>query len=327
VSGNEAAFTPVRVHQSQYPTAVKEALFASLRGRAVNHKFHYASYKQAQQWSEIFTRYSPFINDPECRRIYEQSCEQAARLVAMNSMDVIGLGCGSGEKDLLLLRALHNSGKAVRYTPVDVSLPLVVAASRSAEDAGFQAVPGILCDLSVPGFSLNEGASDSGRLLTFFGMIPNFEPAIILPNLAGLLRPNDYLLLSANLAPGTDYEDGLRRVLPQYENPLTTAWLLTLLRDLGVHADDANVHWSIETDADCPDLRRITACFAFPRGQTVAAEGEGFSFAAGERIRLFFSYRYTLERLQTVLQKDGLSVRQTWMTDEEAVLLCVKQGQ
>ena len=54
-------------------------------------------------------------------------------------------------------------------------------------------------DLPRPSSTITRHAA---RLITFFGMIPNFEPQIILPKLASLVRPKDFLLFSANLAPG-----------------------------------------------------------------------------------------------------------------------------
>jgi len=78
------------------------------------------------------------------------------------------------------------------------------------------------------------------RITTFFGMIPNFEPQIILPKLASLVRPKDLLLFSANLAPGNNYAAGMKKILPQYNNPLTRDWLMTFLLDLGWSAATAN---------------------------------------------------------------------------------------
>ena len=67
-------------------------------------------------------------------------------------------------------------------------------------------------------------------------MIPNFEPEQILPKLASLIRPNDFLLFSANLAPGKNYAAGVKKILPQYDNCLTRDWLMTFLIDLGRRA-------------------------------------------------------------------------------------------
>ena len=79
-------------------------------------------------------------------------------------------------------------------------------------------------------------------------MIPNFEPQVILPRLAALLRPADYLLFSANLAPGADYAAGVQRILPLYDNALTRDWLMTFLLDLGVETADGELRFVIEDD-------------------------------------------------------------------------------
>ena len=78
-------------------------------------------------------------------------------------------------------------------------------------------------------------------------MIPNFEPQIILPKLASLVRPKDFLLFSANLAPGNNYAAGVKKILPQYDNPLTRDWLMTFLLDLGVERNDGKLRFKIET--------------------------------------------------------------------------------
>jgi L-histidine N-alpha-methyltransferase len=80
-------------------------------------------------------------------------------------------------------------------------------------------------------------------------MIPNLEPDNILPKLAQLVRKDDLLLMSANLAPGGDYLAGVKRVLPGYDNAQTRAWLLAFLYDLGVEAGDGAVDFSIEENS------------------------------------------------------------------------------
>ena len=301
-------------------------MLSSLRDRLVNHKFHYVSYKQAHQWRELFKRYSPFMSDPACRRIYEESCVYAARQLASPGAHVIGLGCGSGEKDLRLLEQLRSAGRTVIYTPADVSMPLVVTAQTLAEDAGFRSSAGVVCDLQAP-MSLAELAPELGTfptIVTFFGMIPNFEPTAILPNISRMARSGDVVILSANLAPGHDYETGMREVLPQYHNPATEAWLLTFLLDLGIARGDGAVRWVIETDSRYPALQRLGAYFRFQQRRSILVENQEFSFHPGDDLRLFFSYRYSIEGLQAVLADHGFGVRQTFAIAEEVVLLCEK---
>src|SRR5262249_4499391 len=131
------------------------------------------------------------------------------------------------------------------------------------------------------------------RLITFFGMLPNFESQIILPRLAAMVRPGDYLLLSANLAPGQDYEAGVKRILPLYDNPLTRGWLMTFLLDLGAEMDDGELRFVIEDDPAGSGLKRVAANFHFAKRRELRVDQELFEFRPGDSIRLFFSYRHT----------------------------------
>jgi hypothetical protein len=157
-------------------------------------------------------------------------------------------------------------------------------------------------------------------------MIPNFEPQIILPKLASLVRPKDLLLFSANLAPGKNYAAGVKKVLPQYDNALTRNWLMTFLLDLGVERNDGQLRFKIEDDRT-NGLKRIVAGFHFTRSRRIEVDNETFDFRAGETIRLFFSYRYTPERVRKALACHSLEVCEQWITksEEEGVFLCRKR--
>jgi uncharacterized SAM-dependent methyltransferase len=54
--------------------------------------------------------------------------------------------------------------------------------------------------------------------------------------------------------------------------------------------------------------------------------GETISFSAGERIRLFFSYRHTPATMRSLLSEHGIKVKSEWLNDagEEGVFLCGK---
>jgi L-histidine Nalpha-methyltransferase len=164
---------------------------------------------------------------------------------------------------------------------------------------------------------------NAARLITFFGMIPNFEPGVILPRLAGLVRAGDYLLFSANLAPGVDYAAGMRRILPLYDNAPTRDWLMTFLLDLGVAANDGEISFTIEDDPEGSSLKRVAAYFRFVRRREIQVEAEQFQFAPGEAIRLFFSWRHTPALVRAQLSRHGLNVLDQWITqsEEEGVFL------
>src|SRR5271167_4783975 len=107
----------ITIHESQFPENVRRDLFASLRARKINHKFHYDSVKQTQKWLTLHQIYSPTRNDENCRTIYENAFETAAEKIKSKSVHVIGLGCGGGQKDTRLLKLLQPRGKKIFYTP------------------------------------------------------------------------------------------------------------------------------------------------------------------------------------------------------------------
>jgi uncharacterized SAM-dependent methyltransferase len=321
----------VVIHSSQFPEKVRRDLLDSLRARRLNHKFHYDSVKQTQKWLALHQAYSPTRNDADCRAIYEKGFKAAAAQIKLKAVHVIGLGCGGGQKDTRLLKLLKAGGREIFYTPCDVSTAMVLTARQAA----LAVVPEkncfpFVCDLATADdLPANLGSRFTfhvSRLITFFGMIPNFEPQIILPKLASLVRPKDFLLFSANLAPGTDYAAGMKKVLPQYDNSLTRDWQMTFLIDLGVERNDGKLHFKIEDDRP-NGLKRIVAGFHFTRSRRIEVDGKTFNFRAGEIIRLFFSYRYTPEHVRKVLARYGLEVREQWIakSEEEGVFLCRKR--
>jgi uncharacterized SAM-dependent methyltransferase len=298
----------------------------------VNHKFHYDSAKQTLKWLALHEAYSPARTDDDCLATYDKAFIATARRIEAKSVHLIGLGAGGGQKDTRLLELLQQAGKGISYTASDVSTAMVLTARQTA----LSVVPeekcrALVCDLAAAedlAEVFDQHTDSTGaRLITFFGMIPNFEPQLILPRLAALVRPGDYLLFSANLAPGSDYAAGVQRVLRLYDNELTRDWLMTFLLDLGVEREDGNIRFAIEDDAN--GLKRIAAYFQLERARKLRVEGESFEFRPGEEIRLLFSYRHSPELVKRLLGSHGLKVLEQWVTksEEEGVFLGRRGGQ
>jgi L-histidine N-alpha-methyltransferase len=316
----------ISIHESQFPENIRRDLLTSLRARKINHKFHYDSVKQTQKWLALHQIYSPSRNAANVRAIYENSFEAAAAKIKTKNVHVIGLGCGGGQKDTRLLKLLKARGKEIFYTPCDVSSAMVLVARQTAlavlpEKNCFPFV----CDLVMADNLQKFLVARRPSLVTFFGMIPNFEPQIILPKLASLIRPKDFLLFSANLAPGKNYAAGVKKVLPQYDNPPTHDWLMTFLIGLGVEKNDGELKLKIAAGGFC--LKRFVANYHFKRARQIEIEGKVFNFKSGEKIRLFFSYRYTPESVAKILANYKLEVCEQWIaeSEEEVIFLCYRK--
>jgi len=318
-----ATSVSVAIDPSQFPENVRRDLLASLRTRRVNHKFHYDSVKQTQKWLALHEAHSPARYDKNCLTTYDEAFIAAAKIIKSKSVHLIGLGCGGGQKDVQLMKQLLSRGKKLSYMPCDVSVAMVLVARQAA----LKILPAkncfpFVCDLATADDLPTQLVTRHPSLVTFFGMIPNFEPRQILPKLAELLRPNDFLLFSANLAPGGNYAAGMEKILSQYDNPLTRDWLTAFLFDLGVEPRDGHLRFTIETGG--LGLQRVMARFHFQRARKIKISGRKFSFARGETIRLFFSYRYTPARAVNLLARHGLAVCGQWIakSGEEGVFLC-----
>jgi uncharacterized SAM-dependent methyltransferase len=313
----------VTIHSSQFPESVRRDLMASLRRRQINHKFHYDSLKQTNQWLALHEAHSPARTDRNVLDIYDRAFVAVANGIFARRIHVTGLGCGGGQKDTRLLELLKKAGKQCSYTPSDVSVAMTLVARKTALKvvAPEKCFP-LVCDLATADDLSLILTTRQPTIITFFGMIPNFEPEDILPKLAALIRKQDYLLFSANLAPGTDYDQGMKIILPQYNNALTREWLLTFLLDLGIERTDGKIVFGIEEAAK--QLRRVVAGFHFSRTREIVVHDQKFKFQRGDSIRLFFSYRYTPDLISRQLARHGLNVQARWLAEsgEEGVFLC-----
>lgn len=319
------ALAHVAIHPSQFPDRVRRDLLESLRTRQINHKFHYDTFRQTQKWLALHQAYSPSRSDPDCAAIYDRSFVEALHRLPAQPVHLIGLGCGGGQKDARLLKLLRSAGPKVFYTPSDVSVAMVLVARQAAtavipEECCFPFVCDLATARDLPSLL---PASPAPRLLTFFGMLPNFEPQVILPRLAALVRPGDFLLLSANLAPGPDYAAGIRHILPLYDNALTRDWLMTFLLDLGVAKSDGQLRFVVEQDPAGTALKRLAACFRFARTREIRVDTEQFKLRPGDSLRLFFSYRHTPALVHSLLLPHRLEVLDQWISrsGEEGVFL------
>ena len=276
----------VTIHPSQFPECVRADLLESLRTRRINHKFHYDSIKQTHKWLELHQAYSPSRTDTDCEATYLRAFEAVCGKMEKFT-NLIGLGCGGGQKDSQLLQRLRHTGAEVCYVPCDVSVAMVLTARETALGVlpGLKCHP-VVCDLAtaqdLPQTLVKLGVPTEGRLVTFFGMLPNFEPEIVLPRLAGFLASEDRLLLSANLAPGSDYDAGVRKILPLYDNPLTREWLMIFLTDLGVEREDGELLFGIETS---PLERLVLEPRDVPPHPGPLPKGEGEPFGGAGKSR------------------------------------------
>ena len=322
----------VLVHESAFPGELGTQLVAGLRSKRVDQKFLYLGWKQTRTWLALHEAHSPARTDSGTLAIYEDAFTAAGKEMPGSILHLVGLAPGGGQKEGRGLEVLRGQGKTVFFTPCDLSLELALTAHQEATGRlrGLQSNP-VLCDLprctTLPALLKDVDPGGTQRLVTFFGTFHNFEPGEILPRLLNAVRSQDTLLLSANLAPENGYEEALKRILLQYRNPLGNEWIMGFLDDLGIGRGVGEVEFAIGS-GEISELQRIEARFVVRERVEVIAHGTRVEFSPGERLQMFFSYRYTERHLGEALKKHGLRLLQKWISTsgEEGVFMCRRES-
>ena len=352
LASNSSVFFPIQIHPSASPACRRALLHESLRTRIVHPRLHYESAEQTRKWLVLHRKYSPATNAADAGFIYNRAFTEIAapfkparwmataweacvqgKIPLGRGVQVISLGCGGGNKDVLLLRQFQKLGVSSHYIPCDISLGLVLeAAALAKKQTGVVQTTPILCDLTnaadLSVFLKTLPSLSMPRVFLFFGMLPTMEPARARACLRNILMKRDLLVISANLFPASVSEAGKRRILPQYDNPETREWLFLFLRDLGVSPDAGEIQFEIHAPSSHSLHKRIEAHFQFRRGTRISVDGKNNSFRRGDRISLFFSNRQTPILIRKFLAEMNVTPRGEWISasGEEGVFAGVVRG-
>lgn len=318
------------IDASRSADALAAELDVALDERRIPHGRHYDTWCQARRWVALAEALSPArLRGSGVGRAYDDAFARVAARVGASDAEpvtVVSLGCGDGAKDAALIGRLAGV-RAPRYVGVDGSAPLVLAATAAARAAGAETAEGVVADVAAArGLTAHLDATAPGpRIVALLGLVMNLTPAETANALGAVARPGDLVVVSANLAPGDDYAEGVAAVVDQYDNAPTRRWVVTALADLDLEADPDRVEASVAPDPAGTDLLRVELTYPLSRAATVDTGRRVHHVAAGERLRLLFSYRHTPDRLAAQLAALGVAALATFAAPagEECVLLGV----
>ena len=185
--------------------ALADEFVNSLAARRLDEKFFYWFPLSVRAWLALCSD-GAYRNFVRSRSLIARSRTEIAGQTPAGEIEVLSLGAGQGDKDVLLLEALRGHGRSVRYVPVDASQGLLEIACQSAGDAGFPA-QGIKADVARADH-LRALAADSRtppRLVMMLGnTLGAFDPLAMARALRELLRPADLLLVDGEVYAGGD---------------------------------------------------------------------------------------------------------------------------
>jgi dimethylhistidine N-methyltransferase len=234
---------------------------------------------------------------------------------------IVELGCGSGEKLVILAEALQRAGASARVHLIDISSQALEQSERTLGRLRHISVVGHRETYEV-GLWNAAAERDGGPMLVLLlgSNIGNFDaPAAddFLGAIRAALAPGDALLLGADLVKP-------ERVLQlAYDDPLgvTAAFNRNLLvrinNELGGTFDlDAFAHVAVWNGRE----QRVEMHLESRRAQTVrigrpgeGREGYTVHFADGERIWTESSYKYEPEQIRGMGRRAGFTTEAQWV--------------
>ena len=230
---------------------------------------------------------------------------------------IVELGCGSGEKIVLLAEALARRGASARVHLIDISSQALEQSEQRLNGLRHVSVVGHWSTYEE-GLRTAVAARRTGStmlVLLLGSNIGNFDQpaaAQFLDRIRAVLDPGDLLLLGADLVKPE------AELLMAYDDPLgvTAAFNRNLLvrinRELGADFDlEAFDHQAVWNR----DERRIEMHLVSRRDQRVriAAAGATVSFARGERIWTESSYKYEPHGIVGMCAESGFATRDQWI--------------
>lgn len=232
---------------------------------------------------------------------------------------LIELGSGSAEKTVNIIEALLRHQAELLFIPVDISVSALEKSSRAL----LAAYPALRIEAYaadyLEGLAAMQPLDRGPALMLFLGSnIGNFEKADALTFLRAIrerLRPGDALLIGADLKKDratleAAYNDALG---------VTRAFIINELarinRELGGNFDlwAFGLRSLYNEEAGCVEVYLESL-----RAQSVNIRHLDLtiSFAAGERIHMEYSYKYSLDDLSRLAAESGLELTATWLDDE-----------
>lgn len=292
-----------------------EEFISAFRARRLPEKFFYWFPLSVRAWLALCSD-GEYRNYIRSRSLIARGARDLAEAVGGDSLEVVSLGSGQGDKDLLLLEALREGGRRVSYLPIDTSQALLEIACREAEAAGFPTA-GYKADLGRPEH-LQELAPPPGappRLVLLLGnTLGGLDPIELAGRLRSFLRPQDLLLVDGEIYAGPETMGG-------YDNPLNRAFAWAPLNAVGIGEEDGELVFEMASDDRLPGLHLIPKHFRPRHPVRVRMGGEEFALDEGERLEMSHSYKYAPETFFRILVKAALAPRWQATSDDERFLM------
>jgi uncharacterized SAM-dependent methyltransferase len=280
-----------------------EQFLAALRARYLPEKFFYWFPLSVRAWLNLCQSAAPYKNFSRSYGLISKYAAEIARHAArasLEKLEVVGLGAGQGDKDLLVLDALRAEGVATSYRPVDSSQALLEVALESAARNQF-AARGLKADLADPrtAQALAASARESRLYLVVGNTLGATGPAKFLETLRTVLRPEDRILLDGEI-----FDD--EATMAGYDNPVNRRFAFAPLASVGLEQGrDGELIFESRRDASLDGVYLVSKYFRASHPLEIRLAAERVPLSAAEKIEMSSSYKYTGAAFLRLVRESG----------------------
>ncbi|MEO1014998.1 MAG: L-histidine N(alpha)-methyltransferase [Pseudomonadota bacterium] len=281
-------------------------------------------YLYNERGSELFsqiTRLPGYYPTGTERAIFEAHARRIAEAIGPGRI-VFEYGAGSPEKiDRLLSMLISPQG----YVAMDISRDYLISGMQAYAARVDLPVGAVCADFNQP-VDLPRDAIDADEaLLGFFpgstiGNVTRDAAASLLSNAARTLGREAKFLI------GVDLEKDEAALRLAYDEPegVTAEFILNVLRrmrdELGATVELGAFRYLAEIE---DDPQRVEMAAEATRETTIRLDGESYSFAAGEKLHISRSHKYSLARFDELLARTPWRRSETWTDADSRYALCL----
>ncbi len=300
----------IPVHVLLTENTIAEDFVSSFTARRLAEKFFYWFPLSVRAWLALCSD-GAYRNFVRSHSLISQFAKDLGRHIQPASLEVLSLGSGQGDKDLILLRSLVEQGIRVRYLPVDASQALLEMACGGALAAGIWA-QATKADFTHPDHlaTLTPIGDAPPRLVLLLGnTLGAFDPLALARSLRVLLREEDLLLVDGEIYAGGQTVAG-------YDNPLNRRFAWAPLHAVGIGEADGTIVFEDVTDDRLVGLHPLRKHFHAARDVAARLGGETLGIRADERLEMNHSYKYGADTFLRILDDADLAVRWRALSDD-----------
>ena len=284
-------------------------------------KLWYLTPEQSQGYLDLDEdeNYKLGVGDPQHATLIEKNILQIASEIGESHINIVDLGCGSGEKAAKIIGLLKERAK-IRYCPIDISGYMVEKAVETVSKLDVEEI--IESKYNISDFEnlenviplLRKGKFEKNIFLLLGNTLGNFEINDLLYKIKRVMHSEDIFIVDAAI----DDKKQEERAKSYENNEKFSNFLGNIPLQLGLNKENINFKARFKNS-------RIEIYYVINKKEKIEFHGRVVEFNEGDEIIVVVAYKYSIEDLISYLNMSFERVDYYLSEDKSKVLaLCKK---